>query len=77
MSEVPAGLSLGNLDRRPPRPSATLMVTRDSEEGVEVLLGRRAKTMPSCPEYWAFPGGGISLCDRESVEMLEHLNLAL
>ena len=76
MSEVPAGLSLGNLDRRPPRPSATLMVTRDSEEGVEVLLGRRAKTMPSFPEYWAFPGGGISRCDRESVEILPNLNLA-
>ena len=76
MSEVPVGLSLGNLERRAPRPSATLMVTRDGEEGVEVLLGRRAETMPSFPEYWAFPGGGISRCDRESVERLPHLSLA-
>ncbi len=76
MSEVPAGLSLGNLERRAPRPSATLMVTRDGKEGVEVLLGRRAKTMPSFPEYWAFPGGGISRSDRESVELVPHLNLA-
>ena len=76
MSEVPTGLSLGNLERRAPRPSATLMVTRDGEEGVEVLLGRRAETMPAFPEYWAFPGGGISRCDRESVEQLSHLNLA-
>jgi glyoxylase-like metal-dependent hydrolase (beta-lactamase superfamily II)/8-oxo-dGTP pyrophosphatase MutT (NUDIX family) len=76
MSEVPAGLSLGNLERRAPRPSATLMVTRDGKEGVEVLLGRRAETMPAFPEYWAFPGGGIARCDRESVEQLPHLNLA-
>ncbi len=76
MSEVPAGLSLGNLERRAPRPSATLMVTRDGEDGVEVLLGRRAETMAAFPEYWAFPGGGISRCDKESVEILPHLNLA-
>ena len=76
MSEVPAGLSLDTIERRAPRPSATLMVTRDGEDGVEVLLGRRSETMPSFPEYWAFPGGGISRCDRESVDILPHLNLA-
>ncbi len=76
MSEVPAGLSLGTIERRAPRPSATLMVTRDGEDGVEVLLGRRSETMPAFPEYWAFPGGSISRSDRESVERLPHLNLA-
>ena len=38
MSEVPSGLNMPDIQRRPPRPTATLMVTRDGDEGVEVLL---------------------------------------
>ena len=59
-----------NLERRPPRPSATLMITRDGDEGVEVLLGYRSKSMPAFPGYWAFPGGGVSRVDKEAAESL-------
>lgn len=70
MSEVPSGLSMPGLERKPPRPSATLMITRDSDDGVEVLLGHRSESMPSFPGYWAFPGGGVSRVDKASSEVL-------
>jgi ADP-ribose pyrophosphatase YjhB (NUDIX family) len=46
------------------------MITRDGEDGVEVLLGHRADTMPSFPGYWAFPGGGVSRVDKVASESL-------
>ena len=55
---------------RSPRPSATLMITRDGDDGVEVLLGHRSESMPSFPGYWAFPGGGVSRVDKASSEIL-------
>ena len=70
MSEVPKGLEMPNFERRPPRPSATLMITRDGDDGVEVLLGKRSESMPSFPGYWAFPGGGVSRIDKEAGETL-------
>ena len=70
MSEVPSGMSMPDLERKPPRSSATLMVTRDGDDGVEVLLGQRSESMPSFPGYWAFPGGGISKVDKAASEIL-------
>ena len=70
MSEVPSGMSMPDLERKPPRPSATLMVTRDGDDGVEVLLGQRSESMPSFPGYWAFPGGGVSKVDKAASEVL-------
>jgi len=72
MSEVPDGVEMGSVSREI-RPSATLMITRDGADGVEVLLGRRAESMPAFPEYWAFPGGGLSRVDKLAVEELEQL----
>ena len=72
MSEVPDGVEMGVTSRKI-RPSATLMITRDSADGVEVLLGRRAQSMPAFPEYWAFPGGGLSRVDKLAAEELEQL----
>ena len=40
MSEVPSGLEMPSIERRPARPSATLMITRQGDDG-EVLLGNR------------------------------------
>ena len=65
MSEVPEGVNLPTLTRKPPRPTVTLTLTRDGENGVEVLLGRRAESMRAFPGYWAFPGGGVSGTDHE------------
>ena len=70
MSEVPSGVSMPDFERKPPRPSATLMITRDGDDGVEVLLGQRCETMPSFPGYWAFPGGGVSRVDKPASEVI-------
>ncbi|MBT4069900.1 MAG: NUDIX domain-containing protein, partial [Euryarchaeota archaeon] len=72
MSEVPDGVEMGVASRKI-RPSATLMITRDGNDGVEILLGRRADSMPAFPGYWAFPGGGLSRVDKLAVEELEQL----
>ncbi len=73
MSEVPQGVDMVARDRGTPRPTATMTLTRDGPEGVEVLLGLRAKTMRAFPNYWAFPGGGVSSVDRAAIEALPAL----
>jgi len=73
MSEVPEGVSLAAGARGDPRPTATMTLTRDGPNGVEVLLGLRAKTMKAFPNYWAFPGGGVSSVDRAAVDTLPSL----
>ena len=73
MSEVPQGMSLPAPARGPPRPTTTMTLTRDGPHGVEVLLGLRSPTMAAFPDYWAFPGGGVSSVDRVAVEELQHL----
>jgi glyoxylase-like metal-dependent hydrolase (beta-lactamase superfamily II)/8-oxo-dGTP pyrophosphatase MutT (NUDIX family) len=50
-----------------------MTLTRDGPEGVEVLLGLRAKTMRAFPNYWAFPGGGVSSVDHAAVAALPQL----
>ena len=44
---------------RPPRPSASVMLRR----GEEILVCHRVSSVPSFPDYWAFPGGGVSRVD--------------
>ncbi len=73
MSEVPAGVEMEAPVRGAPRPTATMTLTRDGPEGVEVLLGLRSTTMRAFPGYWAFPGGGLSSVDRLAVESLPEL----
>ena len=73
MSEVPTGVEMGSVSRKI-KPSATMMITRDGSNGVEVLLGRRAESMPAFPGYWAFPGGGLSRVDKLAVEELTQLD---
>ena len=70
MSEVPDGISLGSVERKAPRPTATMTMTRDGPHGVEVLLGLRSETMAAFPGYWAFPGGGVSRVDSAASEVL-------
>lgn len=74
MSEVPDGVSLAPPARGPPRPTATMTLTRDGPNGVEVLLGLRSATMRAFPNYWAFPGGGVSSVDRAAVDALPQLD---
>ena len=73
MSEVPDGVDLSARERGAPRPTATMTLTRDGPDGVEVLLGLRSPTMRAFPNYWAFPGGGVSRVDHAAVEALPAL----
>ena len=47
----------------PPRPAATVLLLRDSPQGVEVLMTRRSLTASFAPGAYVFPGGGIDAQD--------------
>lgn len=51
---------------RPPRAAATLVVVRDGEAGIEVLLSRRAERGDQSSGAWVFPGGVVDAVDRAS-----------
>ena len=65
MSEVPSGLNLTAPPPPPVRDSASLMLTRINKGEVEILLGKRASSMQAFPNFWSFPGGGLSRKDVE------------
>lgn len=41
------------------KPSATILLARDTEEGIEVLLLKRNKALKFAAGLWVFPGGKI------------------
>ena len=45
------------------RPAATVLLLRDTAEGVEVLMTRRSMTASFAPGAYVFPGGGIDAAD--------------
>ena len=47
----------------PTRPAATLLLLRDTEGGIEVLMTRRSMTASFAPGAYVFPGGGIDGAD--------------
>ncbi len=49
----------------PARPSATVMLVRDGDSGVEVFMLRRGSGMPFAPNMMAFPGGGVDPRDAD------------
>lgn len=54
---------------RPPaalRPAATVLLLRDSPQGVEVLMTRRSMTASFAPGAYVFPGGGIDAADAQA-----------
>lgn len=51
---------------RPPRPSATIVVVRESPAGAEVLLLRRAERGDHNSGAWVFPGGLVDEGDHAS-----------
>ena len=75
MAELPAGVELAKFVRKPPRPTATMTLTRDGPDGPEVLLGLRSETMAAFPGYWAFTGGGVSRVDGAAVESFSVLDI--
>ncbi|MBC7608087.1 MAG: MBL fold metallo-hydrolase [Polaromonas sp.] len=49
-----------------PRPAATVLLLRDSEHGIEVLMTRRSMTASFAPGAYVFPGGGIDAADAQA-----------
>jgi recombination protein RecT len=50
----------------PLRPAATVLLLRDSEQGIEVLMTRRSMTASFAPGAYVFPGGGIDAADAQA-----------
>jgi 8-oxo-dGTP pyrophosphatase MutT (NUDIX family) len=46
-----------------PKPSATAVLVRDSEDGPEILLLRRLRSAGFVPGAWVFPGGRVDDAD--------------
>jgi glyoxylase-like metal-dependent hydrolase (beta-lactamase superfamily II)/8-oxo-dGTP pyrophosphatase MutT (NUDIX family) len=51
---------------RPPRAAATVVVVRDGDAGLEVLLSRRAERGDHNSGAWVFPGGIVDAADRQA-----------
>ena len=68
MGELPEGVELPSAEVAKPRPSAAAVISRNSRENMEILLCHRVSEVPSFPDFWAFPGGGISRVDRKVAE---------
>ncbi len=48
------------------RPAATVLLLRDTPEGVQVLMTRRSMTASFAPGAYVFPGGGIDAADAQA-----------
>ena len=55
-------------ERAAPRPSASVILSRERDSGHEILLGHRVSELPAFPDVWSFPGGAISRVDRAVAE---------
>lgn len=74
MSEVPEGFVMPEMTDPRIRPAASLVITRDSDDGAEILFCHRVSQMPSFPDFWAFPGGGVTRYDRVAADDLSQLS---
>ena len=68
MDELPEGVELPAANVATPRPSASLIVSRMNGNMGEILLCHRVSEVPAFPDFWAFPGGGVSRTDRRLSE---------
>lgn len=74
MSEVPEGFVMPEMADPRIRPAASLVITRDGDNGAEILFCHRVSQMPSFPDFWAFPGGGVTRFDHVAAEKLSQLS---
>ncbi len=51
------------------RPAATVLLLRDHQAGLEVLMTRRSPTASFAPGAYVFPGGGIDAADAQVHEL--------
>ena len=68
MGELPEGVDLPVASVAIPRPSASLIISRLNSGKEEILLCHRVSEVPAFPDFWAFPGGGVSRVDRRVAE---------
>ncbi len=71
MSEVPSNVQIPRPNPVSIRDSASLMLTRTTNGNIEILLGKRAETMRVFPNFWSFPGGGLSRKDMLALKELD------
>ncbi|WP_439108058.1 NUDIX hydrolase [Congregibacter sp.] len=48
----------------PIRPASTVVLLRDGEEGLELLMVRRNRALAFAGGFWVFPGGAVDDADR-------------
>lgn len=60
-------------DPVPARPAATIVLLRDGEAGLEVLLLRRVRSAGFVPGAWVFPGGRVD-ADDEAGDLVARLD---
>jgi len=53
------------------QPAATIMLLRETNEGIKVLLLKRNEALKFAPGYWVFPGGKIELDELEQTATIE------
>ncbi|MCY0895784.1 MAG: NUDIX domain-containing protein [Alicyclobacillaceae bacterium] len=58
---------------RPLRRAGTLLLIRDGDAGVEVLMQQRSENLRFLPGYWAFPGGTESPSDADTARTFGEL----
>lgn len=59
----PAQLLYAQREPAPLRPAATVLLLRDTPDGIEVLMTRRSMTASFAPGAYVFPGGGVDALD--------------
>ena len=59
----PSQLLYQQREPAPTRPAATVLLLRDTAQGLEVLMTRRSMTASFAPGAYVFPGGGIDAAD--------------
>lgn len=49
----------------PVRPASTVVLLRDGDAGLELLMVRRNRALAFAGGFWVFPGGAVDAADRE------------
>ena len=73
MDEAPEGVVVPQGRVAKPRDSVSILLTRDSPNGVEVLLAHRIPTLRAFADFWSLPGGGIRDYDHDAANSLPSL----
>jgi len=71
MDELPKGMSFEKADVVDPRSSASVVISRSVENEFEILMCHRVPELPSFPDLWSFPGGGVSRVDHQAAEKFD------